>query len=365
MVDLLLNGPSRPDANFVRVVNLLEKVENEKITTTIPKELYEPRLGRSMFGFLASYALYGLAVGAVAVAPHWLLWIPLWIAAGLGGWGLHCIAHDCGHGSFARSKRINNIVGHLSLLPMVYPFHAWRHVHNMHHGSTNNIETDTDWRPIDIGTYRRMPFLDRVNYFTNRTILFWFGTGAYMAKSAFSPKFFPQASARAEVRRSMLFTLAVCGAYIGALIWFTGFVGVLKYFVAPWLAMHVWFSITTLMHHTAEDLPFLTRAHWKRKGSRLMTIDYLYPKWLLFFTHHISIHTAHHVAPGIPSYNLVEATGKIKEAFPGYIQERKFTWGQVWRIVTRCHFYDPETGYYHSVFSAPRETAAPPAKQHA
>jgi len=348
----LLSAPPNQDAGFQRVVQMIQDVEHQKLAQSIPKSMYEPRVVRSMIGFLASYALYAGSVFLVSVAPHWALWIPLWIAAGLGGWGLHCIAHDCGHGSFSRSKTLNNWVGHLSLLPMIYPFNAWKHVHNMHHAATNNIETDTDWRPIDWETFKRMPLKDKAKYATNRTVLFWFGTGQYWLESGFKPGFFPQKKQRAEVRRSIAFTLAVCGAYLAALAWFTGIAGLLIYFVAPFLAIHVWFSITTLMHHTAEDLPFLTRATWRRKGSRLMTIDYHYPQWLHFLTHNISVHTAHHVAPGIPSYNLQEATSIIKKDFPGYVTERKFKWSTLWRVVAKCHLYDPQTGYYESFFEA-------------
>lgn len=344
--------PAQADANYREVVELIESVEKQKLAAAVPKAFYEPRVVRSLVGFFASYALYAAAVWGLSVVPHWGFYIPLWIAAGLGGWGLHCIAHDAGHGSFSRSKRLNTWVGHLSLLPMIYPFHAWRHVHNMHHAATNSLEQDTDWRPIDWATFKRASLFDQINYATNRTVLFWLGTAAYWLVSGFRPSFFPQSKVRAEVRRSILFVLLASAAYISALWYFTGFTGVLLYFVGPWVAIHVWFSITTLMHHVSEDLPFLSSAHWTRKGGALLTIDYKYPKWLHFFTHNISIHTVHHIAPGIPSYNLPMATDALKEAHPGIVRERDFSFRQLWRIVTRCHLYDPETGYYRSFFEA-------------
>ena len=353
-------APSRPDAAYQELVQRMEMLERKKLSEVIPKAYFEPRLARSMIGFLSSYLLYGGSVAALALVPNWLFYLPLWMAAGLGGWGLHCIAHDCGHGSFSKSKRVNNWVGHLSLLPMVYPFHSWRHVHNLHHGATNSLEQDTDWRPIDPETFRRMPFLSRLNYASNRTVLFLFGTVAYWAISGFRPSFFPPRHMQQEVRRSILFVVLVCGAYIGALTYFTGLSGYFLYFVGPWAAIHIWFSITTLMHHTSEDVPFLVREHWRRTGSRLLlTTDYRYPRWLHFLTHNISIHTAHHVAPKMPSYNLPKATEVLKQAYPGMIREHDFSVAKLWRIVTRCHLYDPETGYYKSFFSRHETTASP------
>jgi len=359
----LLGPPNHPDAAYLELVAKMEALEGIKLSEVVPKELYEPRLARSLLGFFTSYLLYGLGVASVAVAPHWSLYIPLWIAAGLGGWGLHCIAHDCGHGAFSKSKRLNTLVGHLALLPMAYPFHAWRNVHNMHHSATNNLEMDTDWRPVDMETFKRLPLLSKLNYLSNRTVLFWFGTGAYWLVSGIRPDFFPQSRARDEVRRSMVFVALFLIPYLAALGYFTGFGGILKYFVGPWFGIHVWFSITTLMHHTAEDLPFLVKENWRRTGSRiLLTIDYRYPQWLHFLTHNISVHAAHHVAPKVPCYNLQRTTEVLKQAYPGLIRERKFTFGGLFRIVAHCHFYDAETGYYKSLLGLFNSPVVPHAE---
>lgn len=344
----LTGGPSQPDANYRWIVEQMDELKGDKLSDAIPRELFQPRLGRSLLGFFASYAVYAAAVLACSVA-HWSLYVPLWLLAGLGGWGLHCIAHDCGHGSFSRYPRLNNLIGHLSLLPMLYPFQAWRHVHNLHHKSTNSLELDTDWRPIDPHTYERMPLSGRLKYYLNRTFFFWLGTAAYQLYYGFRPGYYPQRRMRAEVRRSIVIVALFAGTYLPLLGYYTGWQGVLVHFVGPWLAMHAWFSMTTLMHHTAPDLPFLPAGEWQRNGSRLlMTTDYRYPKWLHFLTHNISIHTAHHVAPKVPSYNLPSATRALKASYPGKLRERPFSLKTLWRIIRHCHLYDPGTGYYLS-----------------
>ncbi|MCD9141025.1 fatty acid desaturase [Streptomyces albireticuli] len=341
------NFPSAPDENFKEFLRKSEKIEGERLQAAIPRDYFEPRVARGILGFAVSWALYIGAIAGVALAPHWLLWIPLWIVAGLGGWGLHCIAHDCGHGSFSRSRKFNFAVGHVSLLPLIYPFHAWRHVHNLHHSHTNNLELDTDWRPVPAALYDRMPFHEKVIYHGTRTWAFWGGTINYWRESGFRPGYFPKREARRDVRRSMVFVLAVCVLYFTPLIWFTGVTGFLIYFVAPWLATHAWFSATTLMHHSSSDVPYLTNEHWTRNASRLLvTTDYVYPKWLLFLTHNISIHTAHHVAPVVPYYNLRKAQAALKAAYPGMVREEKVKISQLARIVRRLHFYDTESGYY-------------------
>lgn len=341
------NFPSAPDEHFEKFLRQSEQIEGERLAGAIPKDYFEPRIARGIAGFAVSWLLYFGAILGVAHAPHWLLYLPLWIVAGLGGWGLHCIAHDCGHGSFSRYRKFNYAIGHLSLLPLAYPFHAWRHVHNMHHSSTNHLELDTDWRPLPAGMYDRMTVWEKLVYMSTRTWAFWGGTINYWLESGFRPGFFPKQGQRREVRRSIAFVLALGVPYFGMLIHFTGFQGVLLYFVAPWIATHAWFSATTLMHHSASDVPYLTADHWTRNASRLLlTTDYVYPKWLLFLTHNISIHTAHHVAPVVPYYNLPKAQEALKQQYPGMVREKKFTFGQMWRIVRHLHFYDTESGFY-------------------
>lgn len=339
--------PSAPGKDFEEFLRKSEQIKDERLAAAIPREYFTPRVRRGLLGFAVSWALYIGAIVGLAFAPSWLLYPPLIAVAGLGGWGLHCIAHDCGHGSFSRSRKLNFAIGHVSLLPLIYPFHAWRHVHNMHHSHTNNLELDTDWTPVPAAMYDRMSLWDKAVYHGTRTWAFWGGTINYWIVSGFRPSFYPKREMRRDVRRSALFVLAVGVLYFPPLIYFTGVRGLLLYFVAPWLATHAWFSTTTLMHHSASDVPYLTSEYWtKNAGRLLLTTDYVYPRWLLFLTHNISVHTAHHVAPPIPFYNLPKAQQALKEAYPGMVRERTFDVRQLWQIVRRLHFYNTESGFY-------------------
>jgi len=287
------------------------------------------------------------AIVGMAVLDRWYLAPPLVVVAGLGGWGLHCIGHDCGHGSFSRNRRLNFVMGHLSLLPLLYPFHAWRHVHNWHHAHTNSLELDTDWRPISEAVYRRMPLRHRIIYASIRTWAVWAGSINYWAESGFRPSYFPKKEMRRDVRRSVAFVVVAGGTYLATLTYFTGWQGLLLYFVAPWFAIHAWFSITTLMHHSSEDIPYLPEKYWTRNASRLLvTTDYAYPRWLLVLTHNISLHTAHHVATAVPFYNLGKAQAALKRQYPDLVRIEKASVPRLWNILRKCRFYDPISGLY-------------------
>lgn len=323
-------------------------IEGDQLASAIPRDLMKPDVRRGIAGFMLSSLLYGASVAAVSRSPK-IAWPALWTLAGLGGWGLHCIAHDCGHGSFSTNRRFNYAVGHVSLLPLAYPFHSWRHVHNLHHGHTNSLELDTDWRPVSREVYDRMSLKDRVIYHSTRSWAAWAGTINYWAESGFRADYFPKKSMRDDVKRSGRITAAILVPYLVGLGVRGGPLAVAKYFLAPWVATHAWFSITTLMHHSAEDVPYLRQEHWTKNAGKLMvTTDFIYPKWLHFLTHNISIHTAHHVAPVIPFYNLPEAQLALKQAYPGMVREEKAGIRKVWSIVTKCRFYDPVGGFYSS-----------------
>jgi len=336
-----------PADRYARFLQQSRRIQADRLAEAIPKHLFVTRTWRGLLGFAVSYALYIGAIVGIAFVPHRAWAIPLYVVAGLGGWGLHCIAHDCGHNSFSRSRPLNVLIGHLSLLPLLYPFFAWKHVHNLHHFNTNNVELDTDWRPIPKGMYERMSRWQRLVYIGTRTWAFWAGTINYWWVSGFRPSFFPKKDMRRDVWRSMGVVGAIAALYVAWLVHVAGWTGFALYFVLPWIAIHAWFSVTTLMHHTADDIPFMTAKDWTANASRmLVTTDYRYPAWLLFLTHNISIHTAHHVAPVVPFYNLPAAQQALKAAYPGMIREKPFRFGDLWRILRDCRFYDPQSSYY-------------------
>jgi len=331
------------------ILQLTKQLEGIHVSSFIPRACFAIDVRRGIAGFVVSYAVWAVGLACIALAPHWLLRIPAALIAGLGGWGLHCIAHDCGHGSFSGSRRFNHVIGQLALLPMLYPFHGWRHVHNLHHANTNNLEKDTDWRPVDRGIYSRMPIKDKLIYFGTRSVMFWLGTAHYELISGFRPGLFPERRMRADVRRSIAFIVLAAAVAFPMIVYALGPIGLVNFVVLPWLGMHAWFSATTLMHHTSEDVPFLRDKDWTKNASKiLLTTDYRYSRPLLFLTHNISIHTAHHVAPKVPFYRLNEAQAALRTALPGMIREKPFSWRALYGAARRCHLHDPSTGFYRA-----------------
>jgi len=353
-------APTDPDPRFVEFMAKSQAIEGERLAAAIPREYMQPSVARGLAGFAVSCALYIGAIIAMAMLDRWYVVVPLIAVAGLGGWGLHCVGHDCGHGSFSRNRKLNFAIGHLALLPLLYPFHAWRHEHNWHHAHANSLELDIDWRPISEDVYHRMSWHHRLLYASLRTWAVWAGSINYWVISSFRASHFPKREMRRDVRRSVWFVIVAGGGYLTLLTYFTGWQGLLLYFVAPWFAIHTWFSITTLMHHSSEDIPYLPEECWTRNASKLLvTTDYVYPRWLLFLTHNISLHTAHHVAPAMPYYHLRKAQAALRSEYPDMVRVEKVSVRRLWNILRKCRFYDPISGLYSTHHMQRTSSAGP------
>src|SRR6202030_3378362 len=93
------------------------------------------QLSTSFGGFFATCAaMYGCA----AVS----LWLALPLSAVAAGFliRIFIIQHDCGHGSFFKSRWANELIGSLCSLMTLTPYAFWRRQHARHHGSWNNLD---------------------------------------------------------------------------------------------------------------------------------------------------------------------------------------------------------------------------------
>ena len=57
---------------------------------------------------------------------------------------LFILQHDCGHGSFFKSKRLNDTVGFLLGVLVMTPYATWRRQHALHHAEDGRVGADAD-----------------------------------------------------------------------------------------------------------------------------------------------------------------------------------------------------------------------------
>lgn len=326
---------------------LLEKHPNLRlrdILDTLPRSVYEinpvkawSRVLLSVMAVVGSYAL-------LAIAP-WYLLLPVWFLTGTALTGFFVIGHDCAHRSFSRSNTVNNVVGHLLFLPLIYPYHAWQHLHNHHHRYTNNLDEDNAWTPFTAEVYDGCPGFIQVVYELTRGRLWWLASIIHHIKFHFNWSQF-EGKKRAQVRFSSLFVIISAAIAFPVMFYYLGAWGVVKFWLMPWIGYHFWMSTFTLVHHTVPEIPFKRNDEWNEAIAQLSgTVHCDYPKWVEVLCHDINVHVPHHLSTGIPSYNLRKAYDSIKANWGDYLYETKFSWDLMKEITDRCHLYDPEQNY--------------------
>ena len=314
------------------------------ILKTLPREVFAKNPRKAWTKVIVNVALVGLGYWLLAISPWYLL--PLgWIFTGTALTGFFVIGHDCGHRSFAKRHWVNDLVGHLAFLPLIYPFHAWRLLHNHHHKHTNKIGEDNAWHPWAPEEYGKA---GKPLQFFYRLIMgpfWWIGSISHWAKLHFDWSQF-KGKHREQVRFSVLVVLI--GGAIGfpVLIATTGIWGLVKFWLLPWLVYHFWMSTFTIVHHTMPDIQFKSAEEWNEALAQLSgTVHCDYPGWVEFLCHDINVHIPHHISTAIPWYNLRKAHKSLKENWGEYLYETRFSWGLMQKITNNCQLYDPENCY--------------------
>jgi omega-6 fatty acid desaturase (delta-12 desaturase) len=319
-------------------------IELKDIIKTLPRECFEKNRRKAWQQVLLSVTAVTLGYVAIASAPWFLL--PLaWLFTGTALTGFFVIAHDCGHRSFAKRRWVNDWVGHILMLPLIYPFHSWRILHDFHHVHTNELLVDNAWQPWTSENYVNASPLVKSIYRGLRGRFWWLASIVHWINLHFDLSQFSQRD-RGKVKVSIVAVVIFAIVFFPSLIAATGVWGFVKFWLLPWLVYHFWMSTFTLVHHTAPEIQFHPTEVWNAAAAQLAgTVHCRYPRWVEILCHDINVHVPHHISVAIPAYNLQMAHDSLERNWGGYIQEQRFSWALMKRIVDRCHLYHPETAY--------------------
>ncbi|MBR8833662.1 MAG: fatty acid desaturase [Stigonema ocellatum SAG 48.90 = DSM 106950] len=321
------------------------EVKLKDIIKTLPRECFVQDRRKAWTDAIISVLMVGLGYLSLTVAPWFLL--PLaWIFTGTALTGFFVIGHDCGHRSFAKRRWVNDLVGHLFMMPLIYPFHSWRIMHNYHHAHTNELKEDNAWHPITIKMYEGWGKLGQWGFeIFMRSRLWWIGSILHWAVHHFDWRNF-RTKDQSSVRFSVAVVVLFAAIAFPILIATTGIWGFVKFWFVPWMVFHFWMSTFTLVHHTYPDIPFVATPKWNAVSSQLAgTVHCDYPRWVEFLCHDINVHIPHHISTAIPSYNLRLAHRSLQENWGDYLHESRFSWSLMKHITDHCHLYNPEHGY--------------------
>ncbi|MEM6451114.1 MAG: DUF3474 domain-containing protein [Cyanobacteria bacterium P01_D01_bin.105] len=331
-----LKSPEEPELPFT-----LKDLRN-----AIPDYCFQPSAWRSLSYFFLDI---GIIAGLYAIAHSinsWLFFPLFWFAQGTMFWALFVVGHDCGHGSFSKSKWLNNLIGHLSHTPILVPYHGWRISHRTHHANTGNIDTDESWYPMSKDMYDEMSP-------SARALRFGFFLFAYPFYLFFrSPgrqgsHFLPSSPLFRESEKWDVITSTTCIVLFVAFLGYIGFTAgplfLINYYIMPYLVFVVWLDLVTYLHHTEDDIPWYRNDNWYFLKGAISTIDRDYGLFNSIH-HNIGTHVAHHIFLNMPHYYLKDATEAIKPVMGDYFRESKEPiFKSLWRSAREC-IYVPNEG---------------------
>lgn len=315
----------------------------EDFRRVVPARCFEISPARSWLA-LAQAVAQALLVGTalwhwpLSRSPH-LAWqlpglLAFWVLGGLALAGLFVIGHDCGHGTFSRSERLNDLVGYLCMTPTTTGFRSWQLGHDHHHVHTQVIREDTGWaeQMLVRGAYENLPAFEKSSlllaYGSPFGILvgYWIG----ILRHLFMERAYPQVRLDERDRRRLAVSNTVIAAgFLGlsaALYALGGLTLIAKVYWGPLLFAAGFGATITLLHHSNEDSVYFARQDWDAfRGQVLSTFNVRYPRWAEFMLFDINIHLPHHVSPRIPWYRLREANDAIRRAYPDFVQETRLS----------------------------------------
>lgn len=319
-------------------------IQLKDIIKTLPRECFQKDRRKAWLSVLANVLAVVLGYVGLANSP-WFLLPFAWIFTGTALTGFFVIAHDCGHRSFAKRRWVNDWVGHILMLPLIYPFHCWRILHDHHHVHTNELLIDNAWQPWTTQAYLKAPPLVKGIYRALRGRLWWMASIAHWFKLHFDLSQFSQRD-QGKVKVSIAAVLIFSAIFFPLLIATVGVWGFVKFWLLPWLVYHFWMSTFTLVHHTAPNIQFHPTETWNAASAQLAgTVHCDYPRWVEVLCHDINVHVPHHISVAIPAYNLRMAHASLKQNWGSHIQEEKFSWSLMKAVVDHCHLYHPELAY--------------------
>ncbi|NEN92341.1 MAG: fatty acid desaturase [Okeania sp. SIO3H1] len=321
-----------------------EQLQLKDIVKSLPREVFLKDKWKTWTMVAVNIFMVVLGYWGLTITP-WFLLPLLWVFTGTALTGFFVIGHDCGHRSFANRRWVNDLVGHLAFLPLIYPFHGWRIGHNYHHKHTNKMGEDNAWQPWYPEDYGNAGSFMQSVYRFMRGKFWWLGSVAHWAVVNFDWRKFEGKDSE-DVKFSTLVVFGFSAIAFPLLIATVGLWGLVKFWLIPWLVYHFWMSTFTIVHHTVPEISFNPAEEWNEAEAQLFgTVHCDYPRWVEFLCHDINVHIPHHISTGIPSYNLRKAHKFLKDKWGDKLYETKFSWSLMKEITEKCHLYD-KTKFY-------------------
>lgn len=254
------------------------------------------------------------------LVPYAALWYLMYLSLSVSYWltvplaliasgflvRVFIIFHDCGHGSFFKSRIANDIVGIVAGVICFTPYYRWRWEHAVHHSSSGDLDrrgTGDVWT-LTVQEYLEASRWKRIAYRLARNpfILFVVAPVAlFLVIERLPGRKGGGLRERLSVHVTNLLILLVAFGM-------SRFMGWKAYLILQAILISVAGSAGVWLfyvQHQFEDVYWERREGWDYVKAALQGSSfYKLPRILQWFSGNIGFHHIHHLSPRIPNYHL-------------------------------------------------------------
>lgn len=269
----------------------------------------QPSLGKSIWQICNSVIPYFLLLFLMYKSLEYPYWVTLVLSVITSGFliRMFIIFHDCGHGSFFKSKKVNIIVGKILGILAFTPYAKWHNQHSTHHATTGNLDKRGigDVWTMTVEEYAASTPGRRQFYRIFRNPFFLFLIGPIFMVFVFNR--FTRKELTPPEKKNMYFTnmMLIVIAVLASLV-----IGIKAYLliqVPIILFSHCIGLWLFYVQHQFDGTTWEKNEGWDYetaaiKGSSFLKLNPV----LQWFTGNIGFHHVHHLSSRIPNYNLAK-----------------------------------------------------------
>jgi omega-6 fatty acid desaturase (delta-12 desaturase) len=266
-----------------------------------------PELRKSIWQIVNSLvpyvALWVLMILSMKISP----WLTLALSIPAAGFliRLFIIFHDCGHGSFTKSKKWNRAIG-VSLAALFFtPYDRWTESHRIHHVTVGNLDkrgTGDVWT-LTVREYLALSPWKRFIYRCFRNPWIMLGIGGFLMFTV-NNRFTRKQNTRKQKLNVYLTNVIIAAIAVGLSL----LIGWKAYLLIQLSVMYFASIIGVFLfylQHQYEDVVWTREKDWDYHAMALHGSSFFkLPGLLRWFTGSIGYHHIHHLGPTVPNYNL-------------------------------------------------------------